>query len=304
MKKSDVIEFFDRYAARWDADQVNKDAIIGRILDNACVGEGQEILDVACGTGVLFPFYLQRNVKSVTGIDISHEMAKLAKKKHEGYKNIQVICGDVEQTEFDRKFDNVMVYNAFPHFPDPEQLIATLAGLTKEGGRLTVAHSASREAIDDHHKGPASKISNGLMTAEELKEIFLPYFDVDIQISNQEMYQVSGVRRSGEVHYHVHSHGQGFHRHAHGHGHDHDHSHGHTHSHTHDSAVPMDEMLALMKYMVSHNQAHAEELAQLAQQLDDAGNHSAYRRVMDAVVNYDVGNATLAAVLADLTQED
>ena len=66
----------------------------------------------------------------------------------------------------------------------------------------------------------------------------------------------------------------------------------------------MDEMLALMKYMVSHNQAHAEELAQLAQQLDDAGNHSAYRRVMDAVVNYDVGNATLAAVLADLTQED
>ena len=302
MNKSDVIEFFDRYAPHWDADQVNKDAIIGRILDNACVGEGQEILDVACGTGVLFPFYLKRNVKSVTGIDISHEMAKLAAKKHEEFKNIQVICGDVEQTSFDRKFDNVMVYNAFPHFPDPEQLIATLAGLTKEGGRLTIAHGASREAIDNHHKGPASKISNGLMTADALKTLFMPYFDVDIQISNQEMYQVSGVRRAGEVHYHVHSHGQGFHRHAHGH--DHDHTHGHSHSHSHESAVPMEEMFALMKYMVAHNQAHAEELAQLAQQLDDAGNHSAYRRVMDAVVNYDVGNATLAAVLADLTTED
>ena len=302
MNKSDVIEFFDRYAPRWDADQVNKDAIIGRILDNACVGEGQEILDVACGTGVLFPFYLKRNVKSVTGIDISHEMAKLAAKKHEEFKNIQVICGDVEQTSFDRKFDNVMVYNAFPHFPDPEQLIATLAGLTKEGGRLTIAHGASRAAIDNHHKGPASKISNGLMTADALKTLFMPYFDVDIQISNQEMYQVSGVRRAGEVHYHVHSHGQGFHRHAHGH--DHDHTHGHSHSHSHESAVPMEEMFALMKYMVAHNQAHAEELAQLAQQLDDAGNHSAYRRVMDAVVNYDVGNATLAAVLADLTTED
>ena len=302
MNKSDVIEFFDRYAPRWDADQVNKDAIIGRILDNACVGEGQEILDVACGTGVLFPFYLKRNVKSVTGIDISHEMAKLAAKKHEEFKNIQVICGDVEQTSFDRKFDNVMVYNAFPHFPDPEQLIATLAGLTKEGGRLTIAHGASRETTDNHHKGPASKISNGLMTADALKTLFMPYFDVDIQISNQEMYQVSGVRRAGEVHYHVHSHGQGFHRHAHGH--DHDHTHGHSHSHSHESAVPMEEMFALMKYMVAHNQAHAEELAQLAQQLDDAGNHSAYRRVMDAVVNYDVGNATLAAVLADLTTED
>ena len=58
MNKSDVIEFFDRYAPTWDADQIPKDKIINRILDNAGVGEGQEILDVACGTGSLFPFYL------------------------------------------------------------------------------------------------------------------------------------------------------------------------------------------------------------------------------------------------------
>ena len=39
-------------------------------------------------------------------------------------------------------------------------------------------------------------------------------------------------------------------------------------------------------------------------QLEDAGNHSAYRRVMDAVVNFDVGNATLAAVLDELSAEE
>ena len=76
MNKSDIIEFFDKYAPSWDADQIPKDGIINRILDNAGVGEGQEILDVACGTGILFPFYLERKVASVTGIDISHEMAK------------------------------------------------------------------------------------------------------------------------------------------------------------------------------------------------------------------------------------
>lgn len=302
MKKSDVIEFFDRYAAQWDADQIPKDAIINRILDNAGITEGQEVLDVACGTGVLFPFYLERKVKSVTGIDISHEMAKIAAQKHEAYDNIRVVCGDVEETRFDRKFDSVMVYNAFPHFPDPERLIATLAGLVKEGGRLTVAHSASREQIDDHHKGPASKVSNGLMYADELKAIFETFFEVDIVISTQEMYQVSGTRRAGDIHYHAHSHGMGYHRHGHSHdGHDHGHHH-HGHSHTGD--VPMAEMIALMRYMVSHNEAHAEELAQLAQQLDDAGSHSAYRRVMDAVVHFDMGNATLAAVLDELTAQD
>ena len=301
MKKSDVIEFFDRCAPNWDADQIPKGAIINRILDNANVGENLDVLDVACGTGVLFPFYLQRNVRSVTGIDISHEMARLAAEKHKDSENIRVICGDVEETRFDKQFDSVMVYNAFPHFPDPERLIATLASLLKEGGRLTVAHSASREQIDDHHSGAASKVSNGLMYADELKAIFEPFFDVDIMISNQEMYQVSGVKKAGEIHYHAHSHGAGYHRHGHSHGHGHDHDH---HHHAAPAvATPMDEMMALMKFMVAHNEAHAEELAQLAQQLEEAGRRSAYRRVMDAVSYFDMGNATLAAVLDELAVE-
>ena len=298
MNKRDVIEFFDRYAPNWDADQIPKDKIINRILDNAGVAEGQDILDVACGTGILFPFYLERKVASVTGIDISPEMAKLAAEKHKEYDCIRVVCGDVEETPFDRQFDSVMVYNAFPHFPEPEQLIATLASLTKEGGRLTIAHGASREQIDNHHSGDASKVSNGLMYADELKLLFEPYFDVDIVISTQEMYQVSGVRRA--AHTHSHSHGTGHHHH-----HGHSHSHGHDHHHHHDAtpaadATPLEETVALMKFMVAHNEAHAQELADLAQQLGDSGNRNAYRRIMDAVVSFDMGNATLSAVLEDL----
>ena len=296
MNKRDVIEFFDRYAPNWDADQIPKDKIINRILDNAGVTEGQDILDVACGTGILFPFYLDRKVASVTGIDISPEMAKLAAEKHKEYECIRVVCGDVEETPFDRQFDSVMVYNAFPHFPEPEQLIATLASLTKEGGRLTIAHGASREQIDNHHSGAASKVSNGLMYADELKLLFEPYFDVDIVISTQEMYQVSGVRRA--AHTHSHSHGAGHHHH-----HGHSHSHGHDHHH-HDApaadATPLEETVALMKFMVAHNEAHAQELADLAQKLGDSGNRNAYRRIMDAVVSFDMGNATLSAVLEDL----
>ena len=299
MNKRDVIEFFDRYAPNWDADQIPKDKIINRILDNAGVAEGQDILDVACGTGILFPFYLERKVASVTGIDISPEMAKLAAEKHKEYECIRVICGDVEETPFDRQFDSVMVYNAFPHFPEPEQLISTLASLTKEGGRLTIAHGASREQIDNHHSGAASKVSNGLMYADELKLLFEPYFDVDIVISTQEMYQVSGVRRA--AHTHSRSHGAGHHHH-----HGHSHSHGHDHHH-HDApaadATPLEETVALMKFMVAHNEAHAQELADLAQQLGDSGNRNAYRRIMDAVVSFDMGNATLSAVLEDLAAD-
>ena len=78
MEKKDIIAFFDRCAPNWDADMVKNDVIIGKILDNAEVGEGMDVLDVACGTGVMFDYYLSRGVASVTGIDISPEMAKIA----------------------------------------------------------------------------------------------------------------------------------------------------------------------------------------------------------------------------------
>ena len=77
MNKQDVIEFFDRCAPSWDAEMIKSDVIIGKILDNAEVGPDMDVLDVACGTGVMFDYYLERSVSSVTGIDISPEMAAI-----------------------------------------------------------------------------------------------------------------------------------------------------------------------------------------------------------------------------------
>ena len=299
MNKKDIIEFFDRRAHTWDAEMIKSDVKIGRILDNTEVGPGMDILDVACGTGVMFDYYLSRDVASVTGIDISPEMAKIASEKYASEPKIQVICGDVEEYAFDRKFDRIVVYNAFPHFPYPKRLIKILAGLLKEGGRLTVAHGMSREAIDGHHSGDASKVSNGLMSAESLKRIFDAHFDVEVVISNRHMYQVSGVKRDVLAHSHsghTHTHGGLTHCHTHGEE-DHDHL-------PRENATPLEELLVMMKYLVSHNDAHAQEVADLARELMVAGKDVAYDEVMDAVSDFDMVNAKLAAVLSKLTAED
>ena len=62
----------------------------------------------------------------------------------------------------------------------------------------------------------------------------------------------------------------------------------------------MEELLALMKYMAGHNASHANELAQLAVQLEKAGSHAAYEQVMAAVSDFEKGNMRLQAVLASL----
>ena len=115
----------------------------------------------------------------------------------------------------------------------------------------------------------------------------------------------------GVAHSHSHSHS---HQHDHAHPHDHDHLHaeGIEHTHSHDCGghchsceggcqhTPMEELTALMKYMVGHNASHARELAELANQLEKAGNHTAYEQVMAAVSDFEKGNMRLSVVLASL----
>lgn len=191
MNQKDIIQFFDHLAPTWDADMVRDDRIIATILDKGGVQAGKTVLDVACGTGVLFGDYLKRNVASVTGVDISSEMVKIASTKYPG-SNISVICADVQAYDFAEKFDCIMIYNAFPHFPEPDKLFARLLQLLKPNGRVTVAHGMSRAKIDAHHKGAASKVSVGLMKEAALAALMGQWFTVDTVISDDEKYIVSG----------------------------------------------------------------------------------------------------------------
>ena len=118
-----------------------------------------------------------------------------------------------------------------------------------------------------------------------------------------------GCHDHSHEHHHTHEH---THDHVHPHEHDHLHGHDHSHEHSHDCScgcgscgshcehTPMDELVALMKYMVSHNAAHAKELADLAVQLQKAGSPSAYEQVMAAVSDFEKGNMRLSVVLAAL----
>ncbi len=194
MDKREMISFFDELAPSWDAGMKRSDEIIEQILDYAGVTADKSVLDIACGTGVLFPDYLKRQVKSVTGIDISPKMIACAEAKFDDPR-ITLIRGDAENAELDEAFDCCIVYNALPHFIKPEKLIKSAANALKTGGRLTIAHGMSREKLNRHHGGLSEKIATKLMSAEELSAIFEPSFKADICVSNDKLYVVSGTKR-------------------------------------------------------------------------------------------------------------
>ncbi len=122
------------------------------------------------------------------------------------------------------------------------------------------------------------------------------------------------IHEGEHPHTHEHTHDGVTHTHEHVHTHEHAHPHEHTHEHPHShdcggqcgscasqcEHTPMEELMALMKYMVGHNAAHAKELADLAVQLEKAGSHMAYEQVMAAVSDFEKGNLRLSTVLSSM----
>ena len=191
MDKKQITAFFDAMAENWDENQERNENAISFILTKGGITNGVKVLDVACGTGILFPDYISRGAK-VTGIDISSEMLGIAKDK---FPDTELIYADAETYVFDKKYDAVMIYNAFPHFPNPEKLISNLSKALDVNGRLTVAHGISEEELEKCHSGIAKDISLPLPSKEKLSLMMSELFKVDVMISDEEKYIVSGVKR-------------------------------------------------------------------------------------------------------------
>lgn len=78
----------------------------------------------------------------------------------------------------------------------------------------------------------------------------------------------------------------------------HEHPHEHDHVHAHKAHSP-EEALALLSYMADHNKHHAEELHELAHDMDDASA----ALIHEAVELFNVGNEKLEKALHMLKGE-
>jgi ubiquinone/menaquinone biosynthesis C-methylase UbiE len=155
--------FFNSIAEQWDTMCVHDHKKINQILDMICIKDGSQVLDVACGTGVLAPFYHARNPHGrMTCVDIAEKMIEVANKKYQ-YANIQFVAADILEYTPSVKLDLVMLYTCFPHFPDKKGLLQKLSAMLQPGGKICVCHSQSREEINHLHQ-----------SKEEVKEDQLP----------------------------------------------------------------------------------------------------------------------------------
>lgn len=188
MNREEIATFFDKHAKNWDDETICDYRKIETIFNFANIKENIDVLDVGCGTGVLFDYYLKKKVRSIKAIDISEEMIKVAKSKYFN-SNINLECVDAYKFNAG-KYDAIMMYDCFPHFDDQEQIIKHLSTLLKEEGFLTVAHSMSIKRLKKHHEN-IENISLDPIHEDELEKIMNKYGTVTTKMSNEDMFVVT-----------------------------------------------------------------------------------------------------------------
>lgn len=187
-------EFFDSVAKNWD-NMINVDKFkINYLLDKLEIQEDDEILDVGTGTGVLIPFLHERISKgTIKGVDISQGMLEVARDKFNNLNNVDFDLVNVEKDYLEETYDKIILYSMYPHLESKTQTISKLVKRNlKEDGILMIAHSDSREYLNNLHRRADERVHESiLMEINEQKNVFTNAgLNVIEAFENDEMYYV------------------------------------------------------------------------------------------------------------------
>ncbi|KAH7378429.1 S-adenosyl-L-methionine-dependent methyltransferase [Phaeosphaeria sp. MPI-PUGE-AT-0046c] len=155
-QSANAIRFYEDRSADYD-DTWHSD-FTRRFSSYLDLKAGQDILDLACGTGLLTFIETERvgASGSVVGIDVTPGMLALAtQKKEQGgdkYSNVSFYEGDVlhlDETEAlkGKLFDLITVASALVLFPDPKAAIEHWSTYLKPGGVLAVDATHPRNLV-------------------------------------------------------------------------------------------------------------------------------------------------------------
>jgi ubiquinone/menaquinone biosynthesis C-methylase UbiE len=154
-----LVDFFDRIAPSYDSWAGGQhERVAARLVDVAAPQQGEHVLDVGTGTGLVAHLVAPRvSPGSVIGIDLSDHMLAIARSKKS--KNVQFLGMAAEELVFKPEtFDLVTMGEALAYLGDPTDALAEAHRVLREGGRLAVSNqrrSLSTRAQDLFFQGLA-----------------------------------------------------------------------------------------------------------------------------------------------------
>jgi len=171
-------EYFNNTYENWKETSDEKGIIINKTINMLGISEGQSLLDVASGVGVLYVVLKHMRLSNYVALDISENMLKELKSLHPEAKTI---CDDFnKEILLKDKFDYIVIFNSIPHFENLDAVFSNARRHLNIGGIFAIVHSKTRNGLKEHHKSigynlgreaiPNNHTLNELVKKYEFKE--------------------------------------------------------------------------------------------------------------------------------------
>jgi len=134
-------EVAPRYHKRWATASKGPFQSTKKLVSSLEIKNGDHVLDVASGTGVVTKILKQKVGKTgyVIGADTSTSAIKIAKKWNEKSQNLLFVNADAENFSFKKKFDVITCQYALFFFPNSQKALKNMKNSLKKDGKLGIS---------------------------------------------------------------------------------------------------------------------------------------------------------------------
>jgi len=129
------------YHKRWAKKEIGPFSVTKKLLDSSKIKNGDSVLDLACGTGLVTKKLIRKVGLNgqVCAIDSSESAIKIAKKWTGTVKNLHYVRADAEKVQFKTKFDAITCQYALFFFPNEQRVLKNMKKILKKNGKITLA---------------------------------------------------------------------------------------------------------------------------------------------------------------------
>jgi ubiquinone/menaquinone biosynthesis C-methylase UbiE len=138
-KKRRTMRHYDHLAKVYDDQYTEEQNVkIEAALNNTKLTHNHLILDMGCGTGLLFP-HVAKSARLVVGIDTSSKLLQVARKRTKQLPNAAVIRADADCTPFQNQtFDQVFAITLLQNMPTPVKTLREIKRVRKRQSTIVV----------------------------------------------------------------------------------------------------------------------------------------------------------------------
>jgi len=138
-KKRNVMNHYNQIARVYDIQYADEQRTkIEATLENLSLNKNDFVLDVGCGTGLLFP-YIADKVQLLAGIDISRKLLEKAKSRREYYLNTHILLADSDHLPFQNQvFHKTLAITLLQNIPQPIATLQEIRRVSKNHATITV----------------------------------------------------------------------------------------------------------------------------------------------------------------------